>query len=228
MMRVVKVVLKGLMWGIGIIVAGIIAINIFAQVSTLQQKVSVDEVGQQFDEAPVVVVLGAGVTPNKEPSLVLKKRLDKASEIYQQYPEATFIMSGDHQGPYYNEVSVMKAYLSEQAGIPSHQIYLDHLGINTYSSMYRLQQVFGVNHVAVVTQSSHLSRALMMANGLGLEAVGISASEDNNIQLSQFVREVGATVKAFAEVYTPLKPTVVYESNRIDMNQGGDQTDEFY
>lgn len=51
MMRAVKVVLKGLMWGIGIIVAGIIAINIFAQVSTLQQKVSVDEVGQEFDKA---------------------------------------------------------------------------------------------------------------------------------------------------------------------------------
>lgn len=204
----------------------VVVINLFTIISTHQQKVSIDELSFDSDDQPIVMVLGAGVTATGQPSVVLKHRLDKAAAIYQVYPNSKLIMSGDHQGVYYDEVSVMKQYLVDQYAIPSEHIYLDHLGINTYSSLYRLKHTFGVSKVTIVTQSEHLSRALMMANRLGLEAKGIPAVAESRTKWSQRMREVIATVKAFIQVYTPIELTTVDDERLpIDLHQSGDKTD---
>ena len=74
------------------------------------------------DNAPeFVVVLGAQVH-GSEPSLTLKKRLERAYEYMTEHPEATVFVSGG-QGPdeTQTEASVMAAYL-ERKGIASERI----------------------------------------------------------------------------------------------------------
>lgn len=74
------------------------------------------------DNAPeFVVVLGAQVH-GSEPSLTLKKRLERAYEYMTEHPEATVFVSGG-QGPdeTQTEASVMAAYL-ERKGIAPERI----------------------------------------------------------------------------------------------------------
>ena len=46
------------------------------------------------------------------------------------------IVSGDHQTPAYDEPNAMRAYL-EASGVPPQVIFMDHAGIDTYSSVWR-------------------------------------------------------------------------------------------
>lgn len=222
--------LKVSLWGIGLIVIFILVINVFIDMSTRDKKIELDQVNELVDNQPVVMVLGAGVTPTKEPSNVLKERLDKAADVYQHNKQAKFIMSGDHRDKYYDEVTVMKNYLIEQHNIPSEQIYLDHLGVNTFNSVYRLKHIFQQKkHIVIVTQSHHLSRALLLASSLDLDTVGIVADSNEHFDILQVLRESIASVKAVIEIYTPLKPNVIYkDSSPVDMSRSGDETNQFY
>ena len=70
-----------------------------------------DSVMTQDETPEFVVVLGAQVQGD-EPSLTLKKRLDKTLEFMQEHPDRTVIVSGG-QGPdeAHTEASVMARYL---------------------------------------------------------------------------------------------------------------------
>ena len=102
-----------------------------------QPRRLVERVGS---DAPPILVLGAGVINNEEPSRVLALRLEAAWQVHQALPDAPLVMSGDHREDNYNEVAVMKDYLV-QKGVPSTQIYLDHAGYSTYESLYRLSLI---------------------------------------------------------------------------------------
>ncbi len=80
---------------------------------------------KNLENTEVVLVLGARVTPQKQPSLMLAERLDAAIDVYSQGQADKILVSGDHDSIYYNEVGVMKAYLVER-GIPEKDIFMDH------------------------------------------------------------------------------------------------------
>ena len=68
-------------------------------------------------------------------------------------------MSGDHAKVNYDEVNAMKKYAIEK-DILSEDIFMDHAGISTYDSIYRIKNVFGAKKIVIVTQKYHLYRAL--------------------------------------------------------------------
>ena len=93
----------------------------------------------------------------------------------------------------------MKDYLIKK-GVPPQDIFLDHAGFDTYDSMYRARDIFGVKSLIISTQQFHINRALYISQRLGLESYGYP-SEDKVIRriYLQETRESLAKVKAFLE-----------------------------
>ncbi|MBF6978453.1 YdcF family protein [Aerococcaceae bacterium zg-BR22] len=204
------------------------AINLFVIISTSAKQYSLERFDSnqthQAAEVPILV-LGAGIIDNQTPSKILAARLDAAIALAKRYPEKKIIMSGDHKDAYYDEVSVMKKY-AIQHGIASERIYLDHAGYSTYDSMYRIKNVLHKQQVIIVTQGYHLSRALMLANGMKLDAVGIQAKEVNSTRMKRETREILARIKDFMVTYWRYSPPAVEEAYEFDLRQSGDWTDE--
>lgn len=160
----------------------------------------------QVQNAEVAMVFGAYVFPNGTPSPALADRLVTALDLYKEGKVSKFLLTGDHGQDDYDEVNAMKTYL-ERAGVPKEDIFLDHAGFDTYQSLVRARDVFGVKDTILVTQEFHLPRALYIAKSLGLQAEGVTADRRNllNIQAME-VREMGARLKAFAEVNVGRSP----------------------
>lgn len=152
-----------------------------------------------------VIVLGARVNGNS-PSLMLKDRLDKALEIYNQNKNIKVIVSGDSQNSsVYDEISVMSNYLINN-GISKNDIIEDKYGISTYDSIYRIKDKVIDKKVIIVTQKYHLYRSVYIAKGLGIDSVGISAKEYNYpMQIYRDIREILARLKDFILVNLNVK-----------------------
>lgn len=127
--------------------------------------------------AAPVLVLGAGVLPDREPTQVLQGRLTTALQLHQTGKTRWFLVSGDNRSPYYNEPQAMRKWLQRQ-GVPVELIVADFAGRRTYDSLRRAQVVFGVRRVVVVTSDFHLPRALFTARHLGLDAWGVPTSTE--------------------------------------------------
>jgi SanA protein len=160
----------------------------------------------EVPECHTVIVLGAMVSSSGTPSDYLQDRLDMAIGLYNSHKVSRFLLSGDHGQTTYDEVNAMKHYLLDH-GIKTEDIFLDHAGFDTYSTMVRAGKVFLVKDVIIVSQEFHISRAVYIARSVGLNAYGIQADKQHYAGLRQLkIREVLARVKAFLEVTFHKKP----------------------
>lgn len=195
-------------------------LNFMVIFSTKNQIISLSEV----NDADCILVLGAGVWANNQPSPMLKDRLDRSIELFKKGVSPYIVMSGDHGRSDYDEVNVMKDYAID-AGIGSDLIYMDHAGFSTYESLFRLKHIFKANKIIIVTQKYHLYRALYIANALGLDAVGVAASEIRyGGQSVRDLREILARNKDFFSALLLPKPT--YLGDSIPLGSGGDLTND--
>jgi vancomycin permeability regulator SanA len=122
-----------------------------------------------------VLVLGAGVYPNGEPSRVLRDRLAVAVALHRSGRARSIVVSGDASARSHDETGTMRRYLLAHA-VPSEVILEDPLGLRTYDSMRRAKDVYGLSHVTVVTSDFHLARSVRLARAVGLDAVGCGAA----------------------------------------------------
>lgn len=171
-----------------------------------------------------ILVLGAGVYPSGEPSPMLRDRLERGLELYNQGASNKVIVSGDHGSQYYDEVNVMKSWLVD-AGVESDDVFMDHAGFSTYESLFRARDVFCAKSVVIVTQRYHLYRALYVAKALGLEAVGVPAEEITySGQVYRDVRELAARTKDW--IYTLVKPQPEFLGETVPVWGSGDLTND--
>ena len=173
-------------------------------------------------QADAIVVLGAQVYPNGQPSHVLQDRLDCGAALYAAGAAPKIIVSGDNGTPTNNEVEAMKRYLVN-LGIPSEDIFCDHAGFATYDSMYRAKHVFGCERIVVATQTYHLYRSLYIAHSLGIEAVGVpSEARLYGGQPWFSTREAAARTKDFFK--SLVQPESTFVGDPISLQQSGDVT----
>ena len=174
--------------------------------------------------ADAILVLGARVWDNGNPSGILEDRLITGILAYEAGASNRLLMSGDHGQDEYDEVNVMKNYAMAQ-GIPSENIFMDHAGFSTYESLYRARDIFQVKTVLIVTQQYHLYRALYDAERMGLIAYGIPADLGTYAGMPYFeAREILARVKDF--FYTLLMPQPTYLGSAIPISGDGDLTND--
>lgn len=200
----------------------ILAINGYVVFKYRERIITLEEA--KAKDVDCILVLGAAVWGGTRPSPMLQDRLDKGIELYNQGASPRMLMSGDHGGQYYDEVNVMKNYAMD-AGIEDSHIFMDHAGFSTYESMIRAKEVFEVDSVIIVTQGYHLSRALYVANELGLEAYGVASDPRKyNGQFYRDLREMAARVKDFGTAL--LKPQPTYLGEVIPISGSGEATND--
>ena len=122
-----------------------------------------------------VLVLGAGVYGDGEPTELLQGRLRTALSLYQAGKVRWFLVSGDNRHPSYNEPQAMRRWLVKQ-GVPPTHIVSDYAGLRTWDSLKRSQAVFGQRQAVIVTSYLHLPRALYVSARLGTQASALPPS----------------------------------------------------
>lgn len=151
---------------------------------------------EAFD-ADAVLILGAMVWGDR-PSYVLEDRIITGSKLYLDGFADAILMSGDNQREDYNELDPMMNYAETKMGVPRDGMLCDRLGLNTYTSVIRAKEQYGLERVIIVSQEFHLPRALYIADKIGLEAVGVSADlRPYGSAPKSAVREYAARVKEF-------------------------------
>ncbi len=149
---------------------------------------------QAPDFGAPVLVLGAGIYSDGEPTAVLEGRLRTALELYRARKVSWFLVSGDNRAASYNEPQAMRRWLLKQ-GVPPDHVISDFAGRRTYDSLKRANLVFGLKRLVVVTSDFHMARAIYLGTSLGLDLYGVPDSTHKvtlGTQIWFWFREYGA------------------------------------
>ncbi|HET6330214.1 MAG TPA: ElyC/SanA/YdcF family protein [Holophagaceae bacterium] len=158
-----------------------------------------------------VLVLGAGVYGDGEPTAVLESRLLVALDLWKNGKVRWFLVSGDNRTLSYNEPQAMRKWLLKQ-GVPPLLIVCDYGGRRTYDSLRRARDVFGQRKLVVVTSDFHTARALYLARALGVDAFGVPAPSSSSGAFARarfWIREYGARHLALWDARFPPDDTVL-------------------
>jgi vancomycin permeability regulator SanA len=148
----------------------------------------------------VALVFGAGVFPDGTLSRPLADRVHAAAALYQAGKVRKLLMSGDNSRSTYDESTAMKDY-AISLGVRPQDVVLDYAGFHTYDSCYRARAVFDVHSAVLVTQRFHLARALFTCAGLGVDAIGVAADQQQYQRALWYrIREELARARAFLQV----------------------------
>ncbi len=157
--------------------------------------------GSSDGECDYVIVLGASLN-GKEPSGVLRERLDAAIEHLTAREKAICIVSGG-QGPGEDmtEASFMKGYLID-GGIDPDRIWLEEKSTSTWEnlefSLAVIEEKTGKRPktVGIVSSEFHLYRAGFVAEKMQLTVIGIPVKTGSVfLFISYFLREIAAVWK---------------------------------
>lgn len=146
-----------------------------------------------------VIILGHG-QKKREIGEILKNRLDKAFEVFQENKEAKMILSGGkNYSKDFSEAEIMSKYL-ESRGVEKGKIILEDKSRDTIQNLRNSKVIIEQNNfrnIALVTSDFHLKRAEMIAKNLGLDVVGISAVTSKYKKLTFLVSEFFKTIHNF-------------------------------
>lgn len=196
-----KRVLYFIAWCGGLLVIFIIAVNMIFHVAT---RPYIYASAADAPSAQVALIPGAAILADGKPSPIFIDRVDTAIELYKAGKVLKILVSGDNSTVSHNEVNPVRLYLLGK-GIPDQDIFLDHAGFDTYSTMYRARDIFGVTSVLITTQSFHLPRAVFIARQLGIQAYGVN-TDVGHILFHNYFREVFSDEKAAFDLFFHTKP----------------------
>lgn len=222
MKKKIKYILIGIIGLTFLVIVLVLGINWYVKFSVRNQIIK-DNDFSEFADADCILILGAKIWGDK-PSPMLNDRIQVGINLYLDGVAPKIIMSGDHGRKDYDEVNVMKKFAIDK-GVPSEDIFMDHAGFSTYDSIYRAKAIFQSKKIIIVTQEYHLSRALYIANKLGLEAIGVpSDPRKYSGQAYREIREILARDKDFVKSIFKPKPT--YLGDTIPVSGNGDITND--
>jgi SanA protein len=184
----------------GLLIALVAAANLYVVFSTAGKATGdIDQV----PHAQVALVPGALVEPNGRMSTMLSDRVNRAAALFKAGKVDRVLVSGDHHTWAYDEPDTMRKALVAK-GIPPRDIFEDHAGFDTWASVVRARQIFGVKSAVIVTQGFHMPRALYLAKQAGLDATGLTADErPYGVQGTKSdLREIASRVKAVVDSTT--------------------------
>lgn len=150
----------------------------------------------------VALVLGTShLLTDGSPNPFFNDRMEMAALLYKEGKVRHFIVSGDNRTRYYNEPAEMMKAL-QKLGVPASSITLDYAGLRTLDSIVRCKEIFGQDHITIVTQDFHSYRALFISDYYGIDAIAyvpqsVPSSEPEMIQWREYL----ARAKAVLDLY---------------------------
>jgi vancomycin permeability regulator SanA len=157
----------------------VVALILLVVVAFLVTYRAIDQRSVRDDARPadVILVLGSAVWPNEQPSPSLRSRTQRAITLYQDGLASHLILSGG-LGRYPPEEAEVMRRLAETAGVPAEAMILDVEAHSTWESITQAREIMdqeGWETVIIVSDPFHITRALLMAEDLGIVAYGSPA-----------------------------------------------------
>lgn len=151
---------------------------------------------EEPSESPdYIIVLGAKAD-GRNPSLILKSRLDKAEEIYENNKKAKIVVTGGQGADeIITEAECMKDYLMI-SGIPEDAIIYENKAESTQENMEFSAKLIDENADSViVTSEFHVRRALKIAENCGYSNVSAAPAHTQIFLLPNYIlRETTALI----------------------------------
>ncbi len=190
--------IKYAFFGVFFMIIFVLWLNLYIQQSTKEyifentKDISID--------TQTVMILWARVYKNWDLSDIMRDRTDTVISIFTNNRSDTILISADNSRTNYDEVRPTRDYLIEH-WISSGKIFLDFAGFDTYDSMYRAKNIFGIKTMVISSQRFYLPRAVWIARTMWIDAYWIVADKRRYLYRKHYaVREIFANVKAFGEV----------------------------
>lgn len=166
----------------------------------------------------VGLVLGTNpLAPSGNMNYYFKYRIDACESLYKAGKVSKILVSGDNHSKDYDEPSYMKRALMER-GIPESDIILDYAGFRTLDSVVRCKKVFGQERMTIISQGYHNARAIYLAKGSGIDAIGYDAKDIKRTRTYYIYgigREALARVKMFVDLVLDKQPKFLGEMIEI-------------
>lgn len=155
-----------------------------------------------------IIVLGAQVLPNGEPSIELGRRLDKAMEYYEKNPCYVVVTGGQGGREPMPEGDAMYEVLVAR-GLPSEHVIAESKSADTKENIrfgWEILQELGCTNPIIITSDYHLPRALSIARDQDIIAQGAGSlcRPEINFWLRNHMREALAWVKYWGIKYLGL------------------------
>ncbi len=195
---------KRLLLAAGTLAAAGILFLLVCNVIVLFRSGKVYHSAEDMPDFKVGLLLGTRPEVAGWPNLYFTSRVDAAATLYRKGKIRNIIVSGDNGRKDYDEVTAMRNALIEK-GIPEKNIYSDYAGFRTLDSVIRAKEIFQVRELIVISQEFHCRRALFIARGHGIAAIGFAAADpgDNSpaYRLKMECREILARTAAVVDVF---------------------------
>lgn len=179
-------------------------------------KVEDPNLAEISQDISIGIVFGGGVD-GKEPTKLIQDRLDTAKTLLDKGYVSSLILSGDNRFLEYNEPTAMRDYLLKK-GVDQARLYEDFAGRSTYETCERANKIFGVEGALLISESTHLPRAIYLCRHFGITSYGVESDGNvaKSLRIPQQIREVIARNKAVFNIYIYGEKTVLGNPIPID------------
>ncbi|WP_052345740.1 YdcF family protein [Paucisalibacillus sp. EB02] len=146
-----------------------------------------------------ILVLGAGLI-NGEPSPTLKRRLNKAYDIYQQNPTTIVTSGGVDYNEEISEGEAMKRYLVS-LGVEPTDILVEDKSTSTHENFLFSKELLAPSElkpeIIVITNDFHMFRAKMIGGRVGFTVYAAPSETPKHILVQAHIREYFAIINTY-------------------------------
>lgn len=142
-------------------------------------------------DADVILVLGAQVKEDGNPSIALERRLGVALRAYQEGARPVICCGGRGVNESAAEGDVMRAWLIEK-GCREVDVLAETASVNTRENLINakaLMETRDCSRALIVTSDYHVPRALALARQVGIEACGRGSESKPEYFIKNHLRE---------------------------------------
>ncbi|GAA2085207.1 hypothetical protein GCM10009821_28370 [Aeromicrobium halocynthiae] len=210
--RVLAVVLGSVaLTGVGLLVAANLVVVTAAE-DDLTREV------EDLEPAQAVIVPGAGVYADGSLGVPVRERVDAAVELYDAGLVEKILLSGDNGTDTYNEPDAMRRAVLD-AGVPPEDVFTDYAGFDTWHTMRRAADVFGVESAVVVTQGVYAARTVRLGQGAGIATQGYVVSDGGRRAREWLARVTGLYEAVRRPAVTPGDPIPITGDGRASWSE---------
>ena len=150
-------------------------------------------------KADCIVVPGAAIWRNRQPSDALKYRLEKAAELYREGRAPWVVVTGGGEGNY-AEAVVMAEWLAKR-GVPETALIIENESATTRDSgvnVAALMRERGFASALVVSQWFHVGRTRLCLSQEGIETMPVPCGGNTLVKEPYFVAREMVALPAYA------------------------------